>query len=117
MLCTPKDSGVMTASLIIRSNDEHDSVLTVNISAHAKELPMPIIEVSPLVLDFDTMNAGQSKTMEICIRNTGNIQLNVTSVSFGSGTSSAFTINDGPTSKTVDPDDSIYICYYTVYQT
>jgi hypothetical protein len=109
VLCTPKDSGVMTASLIIRSNDEHDSVLTVNISAHAKELPMPIIEVSPLVLDFDTMNAGQSKTMEICIRNTGNIQLNVTSVSFGSGTSSAFTINDGPTSKTVDPDDSIYI--------
>lgn len=109
VLCAPKDSGMMAASLIIKSNDENDSVLTVNISAYAKELPMPIIEVSPLALDFETMNAGQSRSMEICIRNEGNIQLNVTSVSFGSGTSSAFTINGDPANKTVDPDDSMFI--------
>jgi hypothetical protein len=73
----PTSAGVKTALLSLNSNDP--SLPRVDVALTGTGLA-PFIEVTPASLSFGNIATGESKTLPITVRNTGNTTLNISSI-------------------------------------
>jgi hypothetical protein len=71
---TPKSIGLQTGTLTVPSNDPARPVVFVRMSGNGIQ---PIIEVSPLSLDFGEVEYGKSAERRCVIKNKGNTDLTV----------------------------------------
>ena len=81
--------GLQGGNLIIASNDAA-SPLKVPVSGTSIPVPAPSIAVSPTTLSFASVTTGKSATQTLAVSNSGNADLNVSSITSDNG---AFTVS------------------------
>ncbi|MBI4585320.1 MAG: choice-of-anchor D domain-containing protein [Planctomycetes bacterium] len=86
----PADLGLDSGSLVIKSDDGDEPVVTVALTGAGVPVPIPEIEVVPLVLDFGEAFVGDSETLVVLVKNLGTAPLQLKSFSLAEGSSPDF---------------------------
>jgi len=98
----PVDVGADGATLSIPSNDPDEPVVYVTLNG--ADEPLPDIDVDPLLVNFGTVDVGQTDTDTITVSNLGTATLTVSAVTFSG--SSEFTWNSISLPGTIGPGAS-----------
>ena len=86
----PTEVGASSASLVIASNDPTNPTYSVALSGEGLALPVPGLTLSVSELDFDEIDPGNAKRMEVIAENTGSTTLNLTTALIGPDRGSYF---------------------------
>ncbi len=89
---TPISLGLKTGIITINSNDPDEPTKTISVQGNCIKVPIPNISVDPTYLDFGRVEVGKSLTKDFRIYNTGDGELQITSIS--SNHSNFTVIND-----------------------
>ncbi|MDH7515823.1 MAG: choice-of-anchor D domain-containing protein, partial [Bacteroidota bacterium] len=101
---TPQGSGKREAELHLQSNDRTNPVTTVWMTGLG-ERPLPVMALSPDMLEFDTLFVGEERLRSVLIRNTGNGPLEVTGTSVTGPDAGCFTVAQA-CAGTIDPQQA-----------
>ncbi|WP_143308264.1 choice-of-anchor D domain-containing protein, partial [Candidatus Entotheonella palauensis] len=71
----PEAPGLVTGTLQLMSDAVNLEVLTVSLDGMGTEAPMPTLTASPAVLDFGTLEIGQTRTLTVSMLNEGTADL------------------------------------------
>lgn len=97
----PTQEGLHSAGLEITSDDPEESSVSVNLAGTGVTALYPDITVTPTSLDFPATKVGSSSTLGLTIRNEGDVDLTVTSLTNSNPTDFLLVANGG--SATCDP--------------
>ena len=91
---SPTAAGAASGTFTITSNDDDEGTIEVSLSGTGEEVvvPEPEIDVTPLALDFGSVDVGSSEEMMVTIANTGDAELTLGYSISGDG----FSIVGGP---------------------
>ena len=110
----PTDMEAYSGDLTITSNDPDEENVVIALSGEGM-IYQPVISVSPMELDFDTVLVEQSETKSFVVSNIGNAALNVTDIVSSDDdftvNISDFTIEPGQSQEvevTFTPDEPVY---------
>jgi hypothetical protein len=92
----PIAAGPANSQVRIVSNAINAAALTVPISGTGMPIPGPGILVLPAALDFGAVALGQNLTLSVEIRNVGDADLELTSVTIAAGIGTEFILGDIP---------------------
>ena len=79
----PQAAGSSTRMLVISSNDPARPSVTASLVGTATEPLVPNVDLQPAALNFGTVPVGQTRTLGVTVRNTGNANLVVSSAASG----------------------------------
>jgi hypothetical protein len=99
----PNSSGAKTGTLSINSNDPSRGRVDVAMTGTGLA---PVIEVAPPSLNFGNVGVGESLSLRLTVRNTGNAPLNISSIT---SSDSQFTISLLTTSFALPANTSVNI--------
>lgn len=102
---TAAEEGTQSATLVIESTDEDESVINIPLSGTGQVELTAEISVNPASLDFGTVTIGESSTKTVTVSNTGGAALTVNQVTLAGD---AFT-KASDTCGTVNPGASCSI--------
>lgn len=97
---SPQGCNSDEAKILIASNDPDESPFKVTVKGRP---PGPSITVIPTRVAFPSVQVGNSDTKTVTVENNGSINLNVSSVYIGVGTSPAFSLQGLPAFPLVVP--------------
>ena len=95
--------GEFSGSITISSNDPKSGTSTLSVSVIVQPPPVPVIAVQQTVVNFGTIEAGQTGQRTITIENTGTAPLEITNIK-GEGDVAGLTFDT--TMFTVEPNGS-----------
>ena len=75
----PTQEQVYNGTIEILSNDPATPVVTITVTGEGVYYA-PVIEVTPLSLNYDTTLVGQTTYKDVTVKNNGNVPLNVTNI-------------------------------------
>lgn len=102
----PEDETADSGTFRLLSNDTDEFLTVVSFAGSGALAPLPEIEVTPRSLVFGDVLVGDSRSLDVTVRNTGSAVLIVDGVSLGAGTSPALTVESTPGSFDLDPAES-----------
>jgi hypothetical protein len=89
---TPPAEGSVAGTLRVQSNAVNGSELTIPLSGTGVPLPMPQLVVTPVALDFDAVEVGQSSALTLSISNPGTGDLEISAVTLDALAASGFAL-------------------------
>ena len=92
----PTAAGADTGVLSIEHNSPAASAVMLTLSGSAIPEPKPRVDAVSLAVDFDRVQIGSSREMEIRMSNTGAAPLDVMDVSIDGGPDDAFILTENP---------------------
>jgi hypothetical protein len=105
---TPTTPGADAGTLEVNSDDPSRPSVSVPLQGSGQPLPANI-QVSPLVLNFGTVNVGTTASQTVTITNTGGSSLSVTGLSITGNADFALGAAAPPTPFTVAPAASVQV--------
>ncbi len=112
---TPVDSGSDVATVEIPSNDPDEN--PVYLDLNGAELPVPDIDVDPLIYDFGAVDVFTSTNTDILVSNVGSADLDVTAVTLSGSTEFSFLSSSLPGTLGIGASTNVYVEYAPVDQT
>ncbi len=105
---TPKAIGQCDGGVVITSNAFLQNETNINLSgAGTDEVQVPTISVSSTKLNFDTVQVLETKFITITVNNTGNVPLNIESITLPQNDPVVFDVEEGgDTPYAIDPGQS-----------
>ncbi len=100
----PTADGAASDDLVIASDDPDENPVNVGLSGTGVT-PVPDIDVSPSSLTFGNVNTGSSSDMVVSIENTGDADLEITSLSLSDGSAGFSLVSPPSTPFTIGPSD------------
>lgn len=73
----PNAIGIETGALALAANDPSTPSFTVSLRGAGQIVAVPRMEVTPISLDFGSVNAGQVRNLSVTVRNAGNAPLTI----------------------------------------
>jgi hypothetical protein len=105
----PVDTGSDSAWVEIPSNDPDENPVLLDLNG--AELPLPDIDVDPLVVDFGDVDINNSSTLPVTVANLGSATLNVTGVTLAGTSEFSFSTGSLPGSLGVGGSTTVYVTY------
>jgi hypothetical protein len=93
---TPPAEGPVAGTLRVQSNAVNGSGLLIPVSGTGVPLPMPQLVVTPVALDFDAVEVGQSSALTLSISNPGTGDLEISAVTLDALAASGFALTGVP---------------------
>jgi len=93
---TPPAEGPVAGTLRVQSNAVNGSELLIPVSGTGVPLPMPQLVVTPVALDFDAVEVGQSSALTLSISNPGTGDLEISAVTLDALAASGFALTGVP---------------------
>ncbi|HEY7710282.1 MAG TPA: choice-of-anchor D domain-containing protein, partial [Candidatus Entotheonella sp.] len=93
---TPPAQGPVAGTLRVQSNAVNASELLIPVRGTGAPLPMPQLVMTPVALDFDAVEMGQSSALTLSISNPGTGDLEISSVTLDTLAASGFALTGGP---------------------
>ena len=109
---SPVDTGSDSAQVEIPSNDPDENPIYLDLNG--AELPLPDIDVDPLVVDFGDVDVNTSSTLSVDVSNLGSATLNVTGVTLAGTSEFSYATGALPGSLGVGASTVVYVTYAPV---
>ena len=93
---TPPAEGPAVGTLRVQSNAVNGSELLIPLSGTGVPLPMPQLVVTPVVLDFDAVEVGQSSALTLSISNPGTSDLEISAFTLDALAAAGFALTGVP---------------------